>query len=256
MNKRIVFIGAGRLASSLAPALKESGNDIIQVFSRSQESASILAARLNCSFTCSLTSIDPAADLYIFTVPDHALDTLPENCGLSGKCLVHTSGSRTSSVFSGITEDYGVFYPLQTFTYGRNISFANLPVFIQGSNPSIQKMLSDLAGQISSKVQVITDEQRMLLHLAAVFANNFSNHMYAIAMDLLSSSGLDFENLRPLILETAGKAGYFPAQMQTGPAIRNETGIIQKHIEMLNDKPEYQKIYRFVTDSIRKLNVK
>ena len=161
------------------------------------------------------------------------------------------------NVFENRFENYGVFYPLQTFSKFRDIDFSTVPICIEANNKKLEKILVNLAKYISNSVHLVDSEKRKMLHLSAVFACNFVNHMYSVATEILNQSDIPFDLLKPLIVETMQKAIDFdPQNAQTGPAVRNDQNIMLKHIELLKDNPEFEKIYRFVSESIYKLNQK
>jgi predicted short-subunit dehydrogenase-like oxidoreductase (DUF2520 family) len=189
--------------------------------------------------------------LFIAAVPDDQYARLIAQFPFTDIPIVHTSGSVALEVLSIRAPVSGVFYPLQTFTKEVEKSFHNVPMCIEASAHSLQIVLMELAGSISNCVYAVNSEQRKKLHVAAVFANNFSNRMYGIAAELLEQNGLPFDILKPLIIETAEKIlTGSPAQVQTGPAARNDQKVIQNHLAILQSKPEYREIYKLVTDSI------
>jgi predicted short-subunit dehydrogenase-like oxidoreductase (DUF2520 family) len=158
---------------------------------------------------------------------------------------------------SGSTNNYGVFYPLQTFSKSREISFSDIPICIEANQSSTLLKLQQLAGTLSSSVHPINSEERKTLHLAAVFANNFVNHLYSIGSEILQENNLSFDLLKPLIRETAAKIETLhPLEAQTGPARRNDQGVINAQLKLLQDQPEFQKIYSFVTESIYQIHQK
>lgn len=258
MFERIVMIGAGNLATQLAKALLEKGIQIQQVYSRKSESAKVLAEKIGTQFTTNLNAIVPDADLYIIAVKDSAIPEVLENLNLKNNPLiVHTAGSVSMSVLEDFSSNYGVFYPLQTFSKTRDINFETIPICIEASHPSVLMKLEQLAQKISRSVNQINSEERKTLHLAAVFVNNFVNHLYAIGAEILHDKKLDFDLLRPLIRETAEKIEQLtPFEAQTGPAKRNDQSIISAQLKMLNDQAEFQKIYSFATESIFRLQQK
>jgi predicted short-subunit dehydrogenase-like oxidoreductase (DUF2520 family) len=258
MIEKVVMIGAGNLATQLALALAEKGIQIKQVFSRTIESAAELAGKLNTGYTNQLSEIYPEADLYIVAVKDSAVQNILENLPLNNDSfLVHTAGSVPMKILDGFTQNYGVFYPLQTFSKLRKVDFSNIPICIEANHPANLMKLQELAGKLSCTVSHINSDERKTLHLAGVFANNFVNHFYAISADILQVKKLNFDLLKPLIQETASKIETInPVKAQTGPAKRNDQAIIDEHLKMLQDKPEYQKIYSFVSESIFQLHKK
>ncbi|MCX6235584.1 MAG: DUF2520 domain-containing protein [Bacteroidetes bacterium] len=249
---RLVFIGAGRIATHLAITFKKKGFQIVQVWSRSLETAARLANRINAASTSDLTSLNPDADIYIFAVPDHALPGLLNYIRLKeDQLLVHTSGSLPAQILMGHSENYGVFYPLQTFSPDRKIDFKNVPIVVEGNHTGSTNVLMFLAGQIAQQVHVMDSEKRKVIHLAAVFACNFPNYMYTIAQEILHSEGISFDLIRPLILETAGKVQKKnPDIVQTGPAVRDDKAVIEEHLLMLAGHPDFREIYEIITRNI------
>ncbi len=258
MIKNAVIIGAGNLATQLALSMLENGIEIKQVFSRTIQSAKELAQKLNTGFTCDLSKIFPDADIYIIAVKDSAIQEVLENITLKEDCLiVHTAGSIPMQIIDGFTSNYGVFYPLQTFSKSRKVDFSAIPICIEANHPGNLMKLQDLAVKLSKTVRQITSEERKTLHMAAVFTNNFVNHFYAVGANILQDKHLSFDLLKPLILETAEKIqSLHPIEAQTGPAKRKDQSIINAQLKMLEDKPEFQKIYSFVTESIYELHQK
>ncbi|HAQ18030.1 MAG TPA: DUF2520 domain-containing protein [Prolixibacteraceae bacterium] len=258
MIENVVIIGAGNLATQLALALVEEGIRVKQVYSRSVESARVLAEKVNASFTNDLSQLLPEADLYVIAVKDSAIQEVLENLSLNeNQLIVHTAGSVPMNILEGFTQNYGVFYPLQTFSKSRKVDFSDIPVCIEANHPSSLLKLEKLGKRISSTVNQINSDERKTLHLAAVFTNNFVNHFYAIGAEILQVKKLDFDLLKPLIRETAAKIeNIHPLEAQTGPAKRNDKAMIGQHLKMLQDKPEYQKIYSFVTESIFQVHQK
>lgn len=258
MIESIVIIGAGNLATQLGLALLEKNISIVQVYSRNVKSAKSLAEKLKADFTTELSKIKTDADLYIIAVKDSAIQEILENLALkSDQTIVHTAGSVPMKVLEGFSQNYGVFYPLQTFSKDRKVDFSDIPICIEASHPSVMVKLQNLAERLSGTVRQINSEERKTLHMAAVFVNNFVNHFYAIGADLLNDKKLSFDLLKPLIRETASKIeNLHPLAAQTGPARRNDQNVIQAHLKLLKDKPDYWKIYSFVSESIFELNKK
>ncbi|WP_321321186.1 DUF2520 domain-containing protein [Labilibaculum sp.] len=255
MIQKVVMIGAGNLATQLSLALHEHGIEILQVYSRTVESAKVLAGKLDCSFTISVKKIEKNADLYIFAVSDKALQPILDKWSVPIGNSVHTAGSIPADIFDNYAEDYGVFYPLQTFSKERKVDFSNVPICIESNSLKLQADLIELAGQISNSAHLVNSEQRKQLHLAAVFTCNFTNHMYSIGQKLLAEKDVDYELLKPLILETAQKALQLdPVSAQTGPAVRFDEEIMNSHEKALKHSPVFQKLYRFVSESIYKMH--
>lgn len=251
----IVFVGAGNLATNLAKALYRNGFRIVQVYSRTEDSARALAQMVEAEYTTSLSELSPDARLYIVSLKDDAfINLLPQiAAGRGDALLVHTAGSIPMSVWQGETPRYGVLYPMQTFSKQREVDFRTVPFFIESNRPEDAELLKAIASVLSNKVYEATSEQRKSLHLAAVFACNFVNHCYVQAAHLLEKNNLPFDVMLPLIDETASKVHTLaPLQAQTGPAVRYDEKVINKHLEMLADEPEVQELYRLISESIHR----
>ena len=256
-QSRIILIGAGNLATQLGVALKDKGFPPCCVYSRASSSAERLGKLLETSYTSTLTELPPDAELYIFAVKDDQLPELLKKIPANQGLWIHTAGSLPLSIFEGYAQRFGVIYPLQTLSRQREVDFGNIPIFIEANNPQDETVLLELARELSEKVIPLSSEKRKYYHLAAVFACNFTNHMYTLASDILEKQGLDWKNLLPLIKETASKIEHTtaPAQAQTGPAIRYDRTIINKHLELLENDKTKQKIYKNMTQSIHKRTI-
>lgn len=255
----IIFIGAGNLATHLAKAFYRKGFRIVQVYSRTKESARTLAQAVEAEYTTELTDIVLDGQLYIVSLKDTALvQLLPEIVqGKEHALWVHTAGSIPMSIWEGQVERYGVFYPMQTFSKQREVNFREIPVFIESHLPEDVRLLKMIASVLSDKVYEANSEQRKSLHLAAVFTCNFTNHMYALAADLLKKYQLPFDVMLPLIDETARKVHELePRVAQTGPAMRYDENVINEHLQMLTDEPNMQELYRLISCSIHESDAK
>ena len=249
---KVVFIGSGNLATHLSLAMKGAGIEVVQVYSQTESHASLLANKLSCSYTTEPELIVSNADIYIFSVKDSALldliHKIPQNKGL----WLHTAGSVPMGVFEGYNDRYGVLYPLQTFSKNRDIDFSIVPVFIESNSAGDEAYLLSFAGKLTRQVISLSSEKRKHLHLAAVWACNFTNHMYLMASKILQEQSLSESFLLPLIDETAAKVHQLSArEAQTGPAIRYDENIIEKHIELLSD-PNMKELYRLISRNIHK----
>ncbi len=249
--RNIVIIGAGNVATNLALALKDKGEKIIQVYSRTEKSAKTLADIISSSYTDDLKKINMNSDLYIISVPDSAIIPVLKHLSLKNKFIVHTCGSMDMDILKHASSNYGVFYPLQTFSRNRKADFTETPVCIEANNIAYQEALMNLAKLLSDKVYIINSGKRKILHLAAVFACNFPNYMYRIAEKITENNDIPFDILRPLIKETTGKImTNSPSGVQTGPASRKDTDTIEKHIDMLSEYPDFKQIYELITRNI------
>ena len=216
--EKIVLVGAGNVATHLGTALRDAGYAVVQVFSRTGESASALAEKLGCPYTTDISRIVPDAGLYIVSVKDSVLaEVVPPLVRRNPEALfVHTAGSMPMDVWKGEAVRYGVLYPMQTFSKGRAVDFTVVPFFIEGSGEEEVGALRALA------------EHR-----------------------LLAAHGLPFEAMLPLIDETARKVHELPpAEAQTGPARRYDGNVIGKHLEMLAGEPRLAELYEKISRSI------
>lgn len=248
----IIFIGAGNLATRLSLEMRRVGMTIRQVYSRTEENAYALATKLHCDWTTSIENVYSDADLYVFSVKDDALEdvlrTMKPNDGL----WVHMAGSVTLDIFKPYTRRYGVFYPLQTFSKGRSVAFDTIPVFLETALEEDKDLLYKVASALTGEVRFLSSEDRKQLHLAAVFACNFTNHCYSIAAKMLKNRDIPYNVLLPLIDETAAKIHEMsPALAQTGPAIRYDEKVIGKQLDMLKET-ELKEIYLLMSQHIYK----
>jgi predicted short-subunit dehydrogenase-like oxidoreductase (DUF2520 family) len=250
---RVAIIGAGNLATNLALALKKEKIEIVEVFNRTREHGEILAKKVSARYVNDLSRLTLNADLYIISVSDNAIHELAQHLFLSNMPVVHTSGSVEMNILKGCSMNIGVLYSPQTFIKSRPVSFKNLPVCIEASNSETEQTLLAIAGKLSENVQSITSGQRRIIHLAAVFAGNFTNFMYTISEELLRKNDLSFDLMKPIILKTAAnvKKDHNFAR-QTGPAVREDLEILEKHKTLLNTYPDYKKIYELISGSIIK----
>ncbi len=251
--EKIVLIGAGNVATNLALALKNKDKNIVQIYSHTEKSAKILGNKIHTSYTTDLNKIVTDADLYIVAVTDSSISSVVKNIHLKDNLIVHTSGSVSMEILKHVSSNFGVFYPLQTFTKTGYLDFDTIPVCIEANTLKNQEILSAFAKDLSKYVYVINSEKRKILHLSAVFACNFTNYMYYIAEDILKKYDIDFDILRPLIKETADKIAFnSPYNAQTGPAIRKDIQTINQHLDLLSYNDDYKKIYDLITGDIMK----
>lgn len=252
-----VFIGSGSVATHLSMALQSKGITISQIYSRTKNNAEELAEKLNTSYTTDIQAIYNKADIYFYALKDSSFRDFLNNFDMPNAIHVHTAGSISMGEFDGRTSKYGVFYPLQTFSKEKKVDFSKIPICIEAVNIETQQKLLDLSSLLGSKSYLISSEKRKNLHLAAVFACNFTNYMYDISSQILQDIGVSFEILQPLIMETAEKVQTMaPYNAQTGPAVRFDDKIISSHIRMLRGKRNIRKIYRVLSKSIYKRHKK
>ncbi len=249
---RVVLIGAGNLATNLGKALFRAGHEVVQVYSRTEVSASALAAVLKCGYTTDVAAVEKEADVFILSVKDSALPSVAHSLaeGREGQLFVHTAGSMPMDVLP--TARRGVFYPMQTFSKNKEVDFSVIPCFIEAKEEGDSQFLKKLALSISDTVYELDSEHRKYLHLAAVFCCNFANHCFALGAKLLEThGGIPFSVMLPLIEETAKKLYKMsPREAQTGPAVRWDENVMDKHLQLLSETPDIQRIYQLLSQSI------
>jgi predicted short-subunit dehydrogenase-like oxidoreductase (DUF2520 family) len=254
----VVFIGAGNVATHLAIALYRKGMHIRQVYSRTSNSAQALAEQVGATYTTTKSDIYTQASIYICGIKDSEISSALTHIDFQNNLLVHTAGSVDIEILSPFSANYGVLYPLQTFSISKAVDWEKCTLFIEANNRKNTDSLIQIASLLSPKVKTIDSEERRKLHIAAVFACNFTNHLYTLASELMSESGGNFEDLLPLIQETTDKLRTLsPYQAQTGPAVRQDTRIVATHIAQLA-KTDSNKaaIYTLLSESIMQTNKK
>lgn len=243
----IILIGTGNVARHLFDAFAScEGVQILQVAGRNKKALEYFSA--STEVTTEFTGLVDA-DIYIIALSDDAIISVTEQLIIKNKLIIHTSG--TVALQQLLNDNRaGVFYPLQTFSKHRNINFKEVPICIEAENDTDVLLLKNLASELSNSVHEITSEKRKVLHLAAVFVNNFTNHMFTMANEICEEHGLSFTILEPLIVETVGKIGeMLPSEAQTGPARRNDKGTMEKHRQLLTTKNQ-KEIYSILSESI------
>ena len=247
---KIVMIGSGNVATVLSRLCKQSGHTIIQIMSRHIDNAKILADELGCSFTNYDGVTDMDADIYIVAISDGVLFDLNKSFSLGNKLIVHTAGSVSKEVLKDISTNYGILYPLQSLRK-EMVGIPEVPLLIDANSDDAITLIEDFAKSISSYVQKVAEEERFKLHVAGVFVNNFTNHLYAVAEDFCIKENLDFQLLFPLIQSTAARIKEIsPKKIQTGPAYRNDVFTLDKHLRLLASHPKLKYLYLKLTDSI------
>ncbi|AQZ81134.1 F420-dependent NADP oxidoreductase [Acinetobacter calcoaceticus] len=251
---KISLIGSGRVAFHLAQALLAQGHNIVQVYARDFDKTQKFAEKIQAKACQSLQQFQPV-DLIILAVSDSAIAELVKQVHelFPETLMVHTSGSTDIEVISHVHDKAGVFYPLQTFSFERDVDWSATPLFIEALADVDQKLLSDLANSLSNRVYKYSSKQRLTLHLAAVFACNFSNYCFDMAKQIVDAEQVDFSLLYPLIVETAKKATENdPMQMQTGPAMRGDQNILAMHQNLLAqaERDDLKDVYQLLSDSI------
>jgi predicted short-subunit dehydrogenase-like oxidoreductase (DUF2520 family) len=249
---KVIIIGSGNVAQHLIVAFQNSQNmgieiELVQVFSRQKESVSHLLDLHK--ITDDLETLEEA-DLYIIAVSDDAIAAISSQLPFKNRLVVHTSGSIPLNALNDDNRK-GVFYPLQTFTKNKEVDFKSIPICLESENATDFQLLEKVAKMISDKVYAINSEQRKALHIAAVFVNNFTNHLYQVGNEICEENQVPFEILKPLIAETAQKIMVLsPEEAQTGPAKRNDMATIVAHEAFLSNE-NHMKIYKTLTQSIQ-----
>lgn len=245
---KVTVIGSGNVAQHLIKVFLQTKEvSLVQAFAR--QSKSLLHLLPKEKITNNYNALQEA-DVYIISVTDNAINEVSSQLPFKNELVVHTSGTSSLEVLDSKNRK-GVFYPLQTFSKNKEVDFSSIPLCLEAENKEDYKTLEVLANSISNKVYNISSEQRKSLHVAAVFVSNFVNHMYVIGSEICETNNVPFEVLQPLIQEVANKITTLtPKEAQTGPALRNDTKTIEKHIEFLKDS-NYQDIYKLLTQSIQ-----
>jgi predicted short-subunit dehydrogenase-like oxidoreductase (DUF2520 family) len=252
--KLVSFIGSGNVAWHLAPALDNTDFAVREVYSRNPAHAAALVDKLyEADVKTSLDFSDSPSTIFIIAVPDDAIQSIVQEIILPDEAiLVHTSGSQPLSALGyAAIPGIGVFYPLQTFSKSKKVDFADVPIFVESENPGTEKVLLAMAKAISKNVHQVTSQERKAMHVAAVFASNFTNHMLLIAQQIMKENNLNFDWLKPLIAEMINKSiSIGPEQAQTGPARRGDFEILDRHMEFLQNDEQRAEIYKVISQHI------
>lgn len=247
-KERVHIIGSGNVAWHFARFLNNENSEVTGISSRNEAEGQNLATEIGTCY-CAIEDI-PESDIIILCVPDDAIESVAQKVSESTALICHTSGSTGIEALQKCTNS-GVIWPFQTLSKGKEVSYNSLPVAIEANSADNLHQLEKITGA-SGNVHHIDTPQRLHMHLAAVFANNFTNHMMSIAEELCTRHNLKFKLLHPLLKETVDKSiTYGPAKAQTGPAIRNDQKTMAKHLELLNNYPEYREIYTLISNSIK-----
>lgn len=251
---KVSFIGSGNVATHLALGLDSAGVEIVEIYSPTPENAASLASKVGAMAVLSIKDVCVSkVDVIIVSVKDDRIQDVANALDKTETLIAHTSGTKSVGELSEHVNS-GVFYPLQTFSKESDLDLSNIPFCVEGSNNKSLNTLKKLANLLSKDVRLTTEETRKSIHVAAVVACNFSNHMFALAEKLLLESGADLSILKPLIQETVLKAlNKHPKDVQTGPAIREDHEVLKNHLIRLNGSPDLQKLYQDISNSIIKL---
>jgi len=253
MIKKISFIGSGNVAFHLSHVLKDCGFKIHQVYSRNIKNAMGLALTLDADFTDDIEKINNEADMYIIAVKDDAVKEIVSKINFKNAIVVHTSGSLDINILKDSAQNYGVFYPLQSFKKDKKIDIKTVPICLEANNTDTSLKLKEIAEKLSENVHFVSSENRIKLHIAAIFLNNFSNFMLTVSRDILKENNLPNDLLEPLLKETKEKLSLKnPELYQTGPAKRGDTDLVEKHLELLQQNEQQKTLYKLISSEIMK----
>ena len=251
---KIALIGTGNVAWHLQKALEGAGHVITEIYGRNLEAAEAMVYEsYMAEATDSPDFSESEAEVFLLALSDAAVEPFAQEIVLPDNAiLAHTSGTLAAGVLGyAATEHFGVFYPLQTFTKGKNLDFEEVPLCIEGETSHAEKVLSNIAHSVSQQVHQIDSRQRKILHLAAVFACNFTNHLFTISKGILENSDMNFELLQPLIVETLNKSLEIgPENAQTGPAIRQDLPTLERQAKSLESDEQVSAIYQLLSQHI------
>ncbi len=251
MQWNVVIIGSGNVATVLGRKIRNAGHNIVQVAGRKEAVVKALAGELGALYNVGFDNIYKGADLYIIAISDDALANIDNWLPIRESLVAHTAGSVSADALKETGTHYGILYPLQSLRSDR-ISIPEIPFLVNGNNDYAREQLAAFARTLSDKVQIADDATRTRLHIAAVITSNFANHLFALAKDFCIKEDISFSILQPLLEETVQRLEqYHPGDMQTGPAVRGDEGVIQRHMDILRRYPEIHEIYRQMTKSIQ-----
>jgi len=249
---KVVILGSGNVATVLGRKIRAAGHAIVQVTGRNETAVRSLAEELHAAPNIRPGGVDHSADIYLAALSDKALHELHQWLKLNKKMIVHTAASVSKDVLAGVSKNYGVLYPLQTLRKEQP-NLPDIPFLVDGNTADDLALVQDFAYSLSEKVEVADDAYRLKIHVAAVLVSNFTNHLYTLASDFCTQKGVAFSMLQPLIEETAQRLrSLTPQESQTGPAIRHDDATIARHLDMLQDHPELEKIYELFTENLKK----
>lgn len=253
---RVVMLGSGNTGTVLCELIVKAGHEIVQVVSRELEHATSLARSYFAQSGSLSDSSFADADIYIVALADTFLDHIEKVAALKDKFIVHTAGAVSINVLKDCSDRYGVLYPFQSLSKYRE-NLPEIPFLVDGNNQEVLHHVLGFAKTLSKTVIEANDAERLKYHVAGVFVNNFTNHLFAIAEIFCQKERIDFKTLFPLMEETVSRAKQIsPFLTQTGPAIRDDIFTLNKHLQALNDNPELKYLYLKLSESIIKLHGK
>ena len=249
--RSICIIGNGNIAWELGRAFHQAGISITGIISRNPKEGKLLADTLGSVFVDLDADDFPQADIYLLAIKDDAIRDVGEKIFRGDMRLVHTSGAVEAEALEFRENACGVIWPMQTILKNRDVDFKNTLMVVTSNDSLLEEELAQLAKKISQRVLIGTDRQRAMLHLGAVWTNNFVNHLFDIAQYLLAEENLEFKVFLPMIREHVAKLEQFtPDQLQTGPARRGDHATLGRHLKLMEDHPNWQQLYDDISDSI------
>ncbi|MBX2887930.1 MAG: DUF2520 domain-containing protein [Ferruginibacter sp.] len=247
---RIALVGTGNIATTLGRLIQSKGHHIVHVAGHTLQHAQELAVEMGCSYSEIKDAHNAEADIYIIAVSDYAIQEVANQLHINPAIAVHTAGAESIHILKNISSRYGVLYPLQSLRKEIN-QIPEIPFLIDGNTMESLVVLKNFADSLSNNVTKAGDEERLRLHTAAVIVSNFTNHLYDIAESFCKGEQVDFNLLKPLIMETAKRITVdSPHDVQTGPAIRKDVITMDKHLRLLSAYPKIRTLYLRITDSI------
>lgn len=250
---QVSIIGAGKVANSLAHALENKNIAIGEIYSRRLDQAQKLSKAIaGASAVDSLDFSSSKSTIFLMAVKDDAISEIARQIHIpKGRYIAHTSGTVSMHDLSDVGDHFGIFYPLQTFSSDQSVDFSEIPLLIDGNNQKTTDMLMRIGNSISQNVSIASEHDRQQLHVAAVFASNFTNRMLAASEEILKDTNLALDVLKPLVKQTIDNVfEQGPDQALTGPAVRNDQSTINKHLDMLKGYPQWKEIYKQLTEQI------
>ncbi len=246
----ISIIGSGNVATVFSILAKNNGHFIHQIIARNETQGEILANKIGTSYCALNNNFDKAVDLFIVALSDNAFSTALKNIDFGETPVFHTAGSVSMHVLEDNTKHYGVIYPLQSLRKEMEI-IPTIPLLLEAKNEQTLHLINSFAKTISNDVIEVSEDKRLRLHASAVLVSNFTNYLYGVAETFCKNENVDFNLLKPLILETANRIQTnSPLDVQTGPAIRKDITTLEKHLRLFSTYPKLKTLYTRMTDSI------
>lgn len=252
---KFTIIGTGNMAHFLAKELSAAGHSFQGIWGRNNSAAILLAKQYNTVAHNELQDIkDEDGHFCFLAIRDTAIATFAEQFQLKKSTLIHTAGASSIQMLGEHNQNKAVFWPIYSIVSDNMESASHIPIVVEGNTPETEKAVLSIAESISQKAFIASESQRLHLHLAAVFTNNFCNHLMSIAQEICTHQHISFDYLQPIIAQTFERLKTESAKdVQTGPAIRDDKMTMQKHLELLKDSPEWALLYQSLSASIRKM---